>query len=125
MLSECSDELIAWQKAKELFVSLCALTRTKSAANDLALRDRIERAALAITSNLVEGFERGTQTEFCRFAEFAKGSCIELSKQLHIACDVGCISEAILKQYDAQVQDIWSRLDSLQRSKSAGRREAA
>ena len=38
-------------------------------------------------SNIAEGFERGTTTEFIQFLYIAKGSCGEVRAQLQIALD--------------------------------------
>jgi hypothetical protein len=43
-------------------------------------------------SNVAEGFERGTKTEFIQFLYIAKGSCGEVRAQLQIALDQSYIS---------------------------------
>ena len=45
-------------------------------------------------SNLAEGFERGSATDFHRFVTIAKASCAEVRSQLYVAFDVGYVQEA-------------------------------
>ncbi len=49
----------------------------------------MQRAAISISSNIAEGFERGSKKEYIQFLYIAKGSCGELRSQLSIAKDLG------------------------------------
>jgi len=53
------EDLVAWQKARELTKQIYRLTSKKPFSNDFGLRDQIQRASVSIMSNLAEGFERG------------------------------------------------------------------
>lgn len=55
--------------------------------------DQIRRAAVSITSNIAEGFERGGDKEFIYALSMAKGSCGEVRSQLYVALDVGYIDQ--------------------------------
>jgi four helix bundle protein len=90
------EDLIAWQRARELTHEVYRVTRQGAFARDFALRDQIQRAAVSIMSNLAEGFERGRRTEFHQFLSVAKGSWAEVRSQLYVALDVGylCKSDA-------------------------------
>jgi len=46
------EDLIAWQKARELVVAIYALTREGAFAKDFGLRDQIQRAAVSVMSNI-------------------------------------------------------------------------
>jgi four helix bundle protein len=63
------------------------LTREAAFARDRGLVDQVRRAAVSIMSNVAEGFERGSTTEFIQFLHIAKGSCGEVRVQLQIAHD--------------------------------------
>ena len=54
--------------------------------------DQVRRASVSIMSNIAEGFERGSSTEFIQFLYIAKGSCGEVRAQLQIARDQDYIS---------------------------------
>jgi len=89
--AESFEELHIYQRARELTNAVYSLTREGAFARDRGLADQIRRAAVSITSNIAEGFERGTSTEFIQFLYIAKGSCGEVRAQLSIACDQGYI----------------------------------
>ena len=66
------EDLIAWQKARELTKRIYAVTRQADFAKDFRLKDQIQRAAVSIMSNIAEGFERGGRAEFHQFLSTAK-----------------------------------------------------
>ena len=88
------EELIAWQKSRELVTAIYRVTNGKEFSRDFGLRDQIQRAAVSIMSNIAEGFERASRAEFHQFLVIAKGSCAEVRSQLYVALDVGYISKA-------------------------------
>lgn len=81
------EELHIYQRARELTNAVYALTREGDFSRDRGLVDQIRRASVSIMSNVAEGFERGTTTEFIQFLYIAKGSCGEVRAQLQIAGD--------------------------------------
>jgi four helix bundle protein len=86
MQPDSFEDLLAWQKAKVLCVSVYKAFESSS---DFGLKDEIQRAALSLMNNISEGFERKTPKEFVAFLYSAKGACGELrsmlllSKELH------------------------------------------
>ncbi|HID34411.1 MAG TPA: four helix bundle protein [Anaerolineae bacterium] len=88
------EDLIAWQKARELTREVYRVTRQGSFAKDYGLCGQIQRAAVSIMSNIAEGFERGNPREFHQFLSVAKASCAEVRSQLYVALDTGHLDEA-------------------------------
>src|SRR3989339_745450 len=88
------EELIAWQKSRELVAAIYKVTNGKEFSRDFGLRDQIRRAAVSIMSNIAEGFERAGRAEFHQFLVIAKGSCAEVRSQLYVAFDAGYISKS-------------------------------
>lgn len=88
------EDLIAWQKARELTRKIYQATRNGDFARDYGLRDQIQRAAVSTMSNIAEGFERGTRPDFHRFLVMAKASCAEVRSQLYVALDSGYLEKA-------------------------------
>lgn len=85
------EDLVAWQKARELTKQIYLVTSKEPFSKDFGLRDQIRRASVSVMSNLAEGFERGSRSEFHRFILVSKGSCAEVRSQLYVAFDVGYI----------------------------------
>ena len=86
------EDLIAWQKARELTREIYKVTKNGEFKKDFGLRDQIQRACVSIMSNIAEGFDRASRAEFHQFLVIAKGSCAEVKSQLYVAFDVGYIS---------------------------------
>jgi four helix bundle protein len=81
------EDLHIYQQASELVNSVYTATRNGAFARDFGLADQIRRAGVSIMSNIAEGFERGSKTEFIQFLYIAKGSCGEVRAQLQVARD--------------------------------------
>jgi four helix bundle protein len=87
------EELRAWQAARELVREIYAATRKSGFTNDFRLSAQIQAAAVSISSNIAEGFERGSSADFHKFLVMAKASCTEVRSQLYNAKDMGYLSE--------------------------------
>ena len=87
------EDLIAWQKARELTKRVYQLTRMEPFCRDFGLANQIQRSAVSIMSNLAEGFERGSSSDFHKFIVIAKASCAEVRSQLYVALDIGYLNE--------------------------------
>lgn len=85
------EDVIAWQKARELVKMVYEMTREGDFARDFSLKEQIRRAAVSIMSNIAEGFSRQTDKEFIQFLYIAKGSVSETQSQLYVARDLGYI----------------------------------
>jgi four helix bundle protein len=87
------EDLIAWQKARILSREIYRATRASAFSQDYRLAQQIRGAATSIMSNIAEGFERGSRSEFHQFLVIAKGSCAEVRAQLYVAVDAEHIGE--------------------------------
>ena len=88
------EDLIAWQKARQLASEVYRATRGGALAKDFGLSNQIQRASVSIMSNIAEGFERGKRAEFHQFLSTAKASCAEVRSQLYVALDNGYIERS-------------------------------
>jgi len=84
------QDLIVWQKAKNLAVTLYKASGDGVLNRDFGLRDQIRRSVVSIASNLAEGDERNSDKESVRFFSIAKGSLAELRTQIQIAPLASC-----------------------------------
>lgn len=83
------EDLIAWQKARELTKKIYTLSPVSKFDKDFGLRGQIQRACVSVMSNIAEGFERAGRAEFHQFLVIVKGSCAEVKSLLYVAYDVG------------------------------------
>lgn len=88
------EDILAWQKGRELTQRVYRATRQGEFAKDFALREQIRRAVISITSNIAEGFERDGSKEFIQYLSHSKGSCGEVRSQLYVALDEAYLSHS-------------------------------
>lgn len=122
------EELPVWKAAIELAIQIYRLTSGTSFRNRYSLRDQIERAAVSVSNNIAEGFERGTTQELLTFLYIARGSCGEVRSML-------CLLEGLsgFENLKFEISNLKSRAevvsrqlrawaDSLQNSEIRGQR---
>jgi four helix bundle protein len=76
------EDLPVWNEAIELAVQIYALTSRTEFSSYRSLKDQIERAAVSVSNNIAEGFERGTNNELLAFLYIARGSAGEVRSML-------------------------------------------
>ena len=102
------EELPVWQAAIELAREVYGFTENSHLR--ASLRDQLERAALSVSNNIAEGFERGTTNELLAFLYIARGSAGEVRSML---CFIeGLPSSASLK---SPISSLKSRSESISR----------
>jgi four helix bundle protein len=78
------EDLPVWQEAVELARSMYEFTALEPFRTHPGLRDQLERAALSISNNIAEGFERGTTNELLAFLYIARGSAGEVRSMMRV-----------------------------------------
>jgi len=78
------EDLIVWQKSKELNILIhnCMIN-----VNDFGYKNQIERASISIMNNKAEGFDRQTTKEYKQFLHISKGSCSEVKSMLYLGLE--------------------------------------
>jgi len=76
------EELPVWKDAIELAVGVFALTAKPCFRGHSGTRNQLENAAVSISNNIAEGFERGTTQEVLTFLYIARGSAGEVRSML-------------------------------------------
>jgi four helix bundle protein len=104
------EELPVWQAAKQLALHVYGLTDGQKFSRDSGLRSQIRRAAISVSSNIAEGFERGSRKEFIRFLYVAKGSLGEVRSQLSIAEGLGYLNAAEVRDLQSACGEISRQL---------------
>src|SRR6516162_1660621 len=82
MKYERFEQLPVWNAAIDLAVKTYAMTAKPSFNDNSSLRDQMERAAVSVSNNVAEGFERGTTPELLSFLYIARGSAGEVRSML-------------------------------------------
>lgn len=110
------EDLIAWQKARELSVAIYKVTSTGKFERDFGLKDQIRRAVVSIMSNIAEGFERNSPADFHRFLVIAKASCAEVRSQLYLAYDIEYLTQADFDRLMTQANELARIIGGLRKS---------
>ena len=98
------EDLECWKEAVSLAVETYRITKEGGLEKDFGLRDQFRRAAVSVASNIAEGKERETVSEFIRFLYIAKGSAGELRTQLQIAKEVGYLEKEEFERLRGRVE---------------------
>lgn len=109
-MSASFEDLEVWQKSCRLSVDLYRLLKD---CRDYGIKDQMCRAAVSIASNIAEGSERGTDCEFVRFLNIAKGSAAELRTQLYIAVEIGVIAKDDFAELIKRIKSVSQMLQAL------------
>jgi four helix bundle protein len=76
------EDLPVWQEAARLYDQTEELLENHAFKVTSGFRDQLDRAALSVSNNIAEGFERGTTNELLAFIYIARGSAGEVRSML-------------------------------------------
>ena len=107
------EDTQVWQDARRLANLVYDLTEQGAFARDFGLKGQIQRAAVSVMSNIAEGFESRTTSQFVEYLGRAKASAGEVRAQLYLAHDRGYISAHEFEQAYNLVSDISRQLYGL------------
>jgi four helix bundle protein len=104
------EDLPVWQAASSLAVRIFAFGEKLPLRRHRSLRDQIERAALSVSNNIAEGFERGTTNELLAFLYIARGSAGEVRSML-------CVMERMeaFGDFKSEISDLKSLAEGISR----------
>ena len=108
------EELPVWQASIELALATYAMTAQPAFRPQHSLRDQFERAALSVSNNIAEGFERGTNQELLTFLYIARGSAGETRSML-------CLLERMpgFHNLESEILNLKSSTESISRQLGA------
>ena len=78
------EDLPVWNDAADFAQRIFDLASLDQFNRQPGLRDQLERAALSISNNIAEGFERGSTKELLAFLYIARGSAGEVRSMLKV-----------------------------------------
>lgn len=82
MKYERFEDLPVWQMAADLAAAMFEWSQHRSFRGKGDLANQLQRAALSISNNIAEGFERGTTKELLSYLYIARGSAGEVRSML-------------------------------------------
>jgi four helix bundle protein len=106
-------KLLVFEKAHALMVGVHHIAKKIRRSYDVPLRSQLNRAALSIPTNIVEGRRQSSDAEFARFLRIALNSGFELEYHLIAARDVEAISESDSDRLISQVIEVRRMLHGL------------
>jgi four helix bundle protein len=98
------EEIEAWQTARELTKLIYSFTEEGKFSRDFGLKDQIRQASVSIMSNISEGFESQTQSQFIRYLGIAKASAGEVRSQLYVSRDLDYITQELFTKAFAMAE---------------------
>lgn len=128
MKYERFEQLPVWRAALDLARRVFRLTDHKSCRLKGDLANQLEHAALSISNNVAEGFERGTTAELLTFLYYARGSAGEvrsmlvLGERLAYFDDLKSEISALKSLAESTSRQLRGWTDSLQNSDIQGQR---
>jgi four helix bundle protein len=114
------DNLIAWQRADDLFIDLHHLTHQHFPPRDqFELGAQVRRAAFSVSANIVEGIAREHAGDKLKFFTLSVASLRELGYALHAATRLGYLDDEMFAQYEKKLSYIATPLNGLIRRERA------
>ena len=110
-------DLVAWQRADDLFLKLDILSlKAFPAYERFELGSQMRRAACSVAANIVEGFARRQTRDRLHFLNIAESSLAEVGYCVHVAGRLGYLTGSVAQEIDDQVRQVHAPLAGLIRS---------
>src|SRR5258706_8641271 len=106
-------ELIVWQKSINLVKHVFLLTGRFPQSELYGIVSQIRRAAVAIPSNIAEGYGRQSTKSYIQFLLIAYGSVLELETQLIIAKDLKMADGKYFTDIEALLLEVIKMLNAM------------
>lgn len=104
------EELIVWKKSMELVKQIYLITDQFPRSELYGLASQMQRAAVAIPSNIAEGYLRGHKKEYAQFLSIALGSSAELETQILICKSLDKFHEIEFSNAESLLQEVMKML---------------
>ncbi len=102
-----------WEKSHALVLDIYRITKTFPEEEKFNLVSQLNRVALSIPTNIVEGCGRESDKEFARFLHISSGSAFELEYLLIVSKDLKILNPGSAQILLAEINEIKKMLFSL------------
>jgi four helix bundle protein len=109
-------DLIAWQKAFRLGLAVYEIASDLPDRERFGLTSQLCRGAVAVASNIAEGYGRGSRVDYVRFLKIARGAIYEIDTQLMFTVELGYVTSERYDSVKAQLDECERILAGLIRS---------
>ena len=106
-------KLRVWRKAHALALNAERIATEMRGADYNPLRTQMNRAAMSIPTNIVEGRAKSSDRDFARFLGYALGSATELEYHVIVARDINAIATPDASSLLSQVIEVKKMLHGL------------
>lgn len=96
MKIEKFEDLIAWQKGKELTAKLYTVCKN---CKEYGLKDMLTKTSITIMNQIAEGFERRSNKEIKSAFLIAKWWTSQLRSMLYMLLELECITQQEFKEF--------------------------
>lgn len=86
-------KLIVYQKAKLLVLLIYQTTRRFPSFEKFGVTSQLQRAAVSVLLNIVEGHARGSKKDYAHFINIALGSCAEVEVLLELCHELEYLTD--------------------------------
>ncbi|MBI2059659.1 MAG: four helix bundle protein [Nitrospirae bacterium] len=107
------EESEVFKRAHTLVLEVYRLTERFPNREMFGISSQLRRAALSVTSNLVEGSQRMNQAEYRHFVSLSKGSAAEARYQTRVAYELGYLLEKDFRELSASYERVIRMLRGL------------
>src|SRR5436309_7607036 len=108
------EELPVWQEAARLYNAVLDLLEEPNVPLTPGFRNQLDRAALSVSNNIAEGFERSTTKELLSFIAISRGSAGEVRSMMALVKD-----RPKLERFVNQLQEIRALAETCARQLTA------
>lgn len=109
------EDMPAWQDAMRLGDRVATLLEHAYFGSRRGLADQLDRAAVSISNNIAEGFERGTTPSLIAFLYYAKGSAGEVRSMLHGLAKRATAPGSAIQDSRIEIQELIRLSESISR----------
>ncbi len=100
------QDLIVWQKAHELVLSIYKFTESFPKAEVFGLTSQLRRAGVSVAANISEGFKKKGKKDKVRFLNIAQGSLEECKYYFILAADLNYGNDLNLNEKAEEVSKL-------------------
>jgi four helix bundle protein len=113
-------KLRVWQAAREFAVNAYRVSQRMGGNRNLTISTQLQRAAMSVPTNIVEGSAHASPREFSRYLRYSIASVSECEGHIQLGRDIGMISEKDFVSLISQIEAVRKMLYGLLKSLDSG-----